>query len=360
MLNRRDALGVSVVGVAAAWLSGTTEAAGPAVDSAQSIAQTGFTFAAPAESNPLAVKIIAFNTVSPDVDASIRFYRDVIGMKLADEGALSGEFSGVPGIGKAGRRYATLTMPESPRSAAVRVFAAPPGAAPNRPRPNSGPMDPGLLIMEGGTRDPAESYHKLASANTPVITPPRYYFYRNTVIGRDIDVMSYAAFGPGGEQMFITANVRSDRPQWTLPGIHSGFANAAITSLDQRPVDAFYSQALGLKRVTQVESHQKNNNALIDAPPDSYHVWGSVGADVSMEVWQFNAATGTMYPTSMDRTGLAMMTMRVNDLAKCRLMCKEAGIRMLGESGLPMPGKPHQDGFVIRGAVGELIEVVAA
>jgi hypothetical protein len=193
-----------------------------------------------------------------------------------------------------------------------------------------------------------------------VITPPRYDFFRNSSWKRDIDVMSYAAFGPGGEQMFITANVRNDAPDWPYPGLHSGFSNTAITSLDQRPVEAFYEKALGLKRTSQMDSFSKNSNALIGADADAYYLWGNIGSGVSIEVWQFNAKTGMMYPTSMDRTGLAMLTMRVNDLAKCRAMCVAAGVRVMGQGALPLPGKPHHDGFVIRGAVGELIEVVGA
>jgi catechol 2,3-dioxygenase-like lactoylglutathione lyase family enzyme len=359
MINRRTAITASILGAAGAALLKNGAEAAPAPDNADPVLQKGSVLTPLDQSNPLAVKIVAFNTVSPSVPASIRYYRDVIGMTLADEGTLAADVSGAPGIGQAGRRYAILTMPKG-SSAMVRVFEAPPGAKANRPRPTSGPMDPGLLIMEGGTSDPAESYHRLASAGTPVITPPRYYLFRNTTWGRDIDVMSYAAFGPGGEQMFITANVRSDRPDWPYPGLHSGFSNSAVTSLDQRPVEAFYEGALGLKRTSQMESFQKNNNALIGAPPDSYYLWGNVGSGVSLEVWEFKAKTGTLYPTSMDRTGLAMLTMRVNDIAKCRAMCEAAGVRMMGHGALPMPGKPHQDGFVIRGAVGELIEIVQA
>ena len=321
--------------------------------------QSGRTLASREESNPLEAKIVVFTTVSPDVDASIRFYTEVIGMTLADEGTLTADAGNAPGVGTVGRRYAILHMPEPSDSAQVRVLEAPRGAAANRPRPDSGPGDPGLLVMEGVTRDPAESYHRLASANTPVITPPRYYFFRNTTWGRDIDVMSYAAFGPGGEQMFITAHVRSDRPEWTLPGLHSGFHNAAITSLDQRPVDAFYEQALGLRRSSQLECFQRNTNELIGAPDDSYFLWGNVGIGVSIEVWEFKAASGTLYPTSLDRTGLAMMTMRVNDLGKVREMCEASGIAPVGEGALPLLGNAQPEGFTLRGAVGELIEVIA-
>lgn len=355
-MERREVLAsAGVAGLAAVVGSGPA-----AAQETKPRAQTGFALAPIAGSNPLDVKIVAFTTVSPDVEASIRFYRDVIGMTVADDGPLPGDISSGPGVGKKGRRCVHLTMPANPRSAAVRVLEAPPGAAPNRPRPNSGPMDPGLLVMEGGTRDPAESYAVLKAANTPMISPPRYYFFRNTTWGRDVDVMSYAPFGPGGEQLFITANIRGDRPEWTLPGIHGGFSNAAITSLDQRPLDAFYEKALGLKRTSQMECFQKNANQLIGAPDDGYFLWGNVGSGVSIEVWEFKSSSGTMYPTALDRTGLAMLTMRVNDLAACRAMCRAAGIKPAGEGALPLPGAPQPKGFYLRGAAGELIEVVQA
>jgi catechol 2,3-dioxygenase-like lactoylglutathione lyase family enzyme len=350
-------LGASALAMTAA-VGGPRSATGQG--SSQGAPSVGFALTPREQSNPLQAKIVVFNTVSPDVDASIRFYRDVIGMRLADEGTLPADISSAPGVGKRGRRYALLDMPGAEDSATVRVLAAPAGAAANRPRPGSGPLDPGLLVMEGGTRDPAESYHRLASAGTPMISPPRYYFFRNTTWGRDVDVMSYAPFGPGGEQMFITANIRNDRPQWTLPGLHSGFHNAAITSLDQRPLESFYDQALGLKRYSQMECYQRNANELIGAPPDSYFLWGNVGEGVSIELWEVKAKTGTVYPTSLDRTGLAMLTIRVNDLEKCRSMCADAGIKPVGEGALPMIGQPNPAGFTLRGAVGELIEVVAA
>ena len=360
MMNRREALGASVAAMTAASqipapVAAASRAAPANPDAPREVQGYGFTPLA--ESNPLEAKITAFTTVSPDVDASIRFYRDVIGMTLADDGTLAGDVSGAPGLGRPGRRHAVLTGPG--RSAMVRVLQAPPGARPNRPRPGSGPRDPGLMVMEGGARDPAESYHRLASAGTPMISPPRYYWYRNITWGRDIDVMSYSPFGPGGEQMFITANIRGDRPEWPHPGVHSGFNNAAITTLDQRPADAFYEQALGIRRTSQMDSYQKNCNQLIGAPDDAYYLWGNIGSGVSIEVWEYKARSGTLYPTSLDRTGLAMLTLRVNDLAKCRAMCKAAGIQPVGEGALPLPGVAPREGFYLRGAVGELIEVVA-
>ncbi|MEE8306058.1 MAG: VOC family protein [Gammaproteobacteria bacterium] len=357
-MNRRNVLQVSALAMGAT-LSGSGNTAkdqNPATPQPQ----TGFPISPIEGSNPLEAKIEAFTTVSPDVDASIKFYRDVMEMRLADEGTLPAGITTAPGVGKAGRRYAILDMPNSVGGgASVRVLEAPRGAAANRPRPESGPMDPGLLVMEGGTRDPAESYHRLAAAGTPMISPPRYYFFRNTTWGRDVDVMSYAPFGPGGEQLFITANIRGDRT-WSSPGVHNGFANAAITSLDQRPTEAFYVKALGLKRTSQMECFQRNASQLIGAADDGYFLWGNIGSGVSIEVWEFKAAAGIMYPTALDRTGLAMLTIRVNDIAKCRGMCQAAGIQPVGDGALPLIRSSEPGGFTLRGAVGELIEVVQA
>jgi len=320
----------------------------------------GEVFEAKEKSNPLQVKIITFTTVSSDVDASIRFYRDVIGMTLFSDTVLSKGISSAPGIGKHGRRHVLLIMPESPYGQAVRILEAPPSAKPIRPRPLSGPNDPGLLVMEGGSRDISESYDVLASAKTPMISPPRYYYFRNTMWRTDIDVMSYAPFGPGGEQLFITASIRSDQKLVHSKGIHNGFGSASITCLDQRPVNIFFEKAFGLKRTSQMECYQDNVNEMIGAAKGSYFLWGSAGSGVAIEVWEFYAEEGTVYPCRLDKTGLAMLTFQVNDLNKCRNMCLNAGIELVGEGALPNPKNERPNGFTIRGAVGELYEVVQA
>ncbi|NKB44310.1 MAG: hypothetical protein GKS03_08545 [Alphaproteobacteria bacterium] len=360
-LNRRNALKAGAALAATSSVSAPQEARAQA-PSAPDVAMTvkGETFASLNESNPLEAKVIAFTTVSPDVEASIRFYRDVIGMEVHSDTMLRPGVTTAPGTGDTERRLVLLTMQESAFSQTVRVLEAPPGADAIRPRPDSGPNDPGLLVLEGGTRDPAESYHALASAGTPMISPPRYYYFRNTMWNTDVDSMSYAPFGPGGEQMFITASIRSDQKLVRSVGIHNGFGSASITALDQRPVNRFFEQALGLKRTSQMECYQDNVSELIGAPPGSYFLWGNVGAGVGIEVWEVKAESGTVRPCSLDKSGLAMLTLRVNDLEKCRTMCADAGIEPIGEGALPNAAHEHPDGFTLRGAVGELYEVVQA
>ena len=362
-IGRRAAIKTGVTLATASSVSGAkpTQAEERAIPAPDSItAAKGEAFAPAGDSNPLEAKIMAFTTVSSDVDASIAFYRDIIGMTLLSDEPLLIGLSTAPGIGHGGRRHALLTMPESAFAQTVRILEAPPGADAIRPRPGSSPNDPGLLVLEGGTRDPAESYHALASAGMQMISPPRYYYFRNTMWGTDVDSMSYAPFGPGGEQMFITASIRSDQKLVRSVGIHNGFGSSSITTLDQRPVNAFFEQAFGLKRTSQMECYQDNVCELVGSPPGTYFLWGNVGAGVGIEVWEIKAESGTVYPCSLDKTGLAMLTMRVNDLAKCRALCADAGIEPVGEGALPNPTNERPDGFTLRGAVGELYEVVQA
>ncbi len=160
--------------------------------------------------------------------------------------------------------------------------------------------------------------------------------------------------------MFITADIATKRRPWESPKLHGGFISASVTSLDQRPVKAFYEGAFGLKIWAQMECYQKNCNELIGAPDDSYFLWSFIGSGVNMEIWEFKADSGTVYPCSLDKTGLAMLTIEVNDLDKCRAMCQEAGIEPVGIGALPNLENGGVDGFTLRGAVGELIEVVQA
>ena len=172
--------------------------------------------------------------------------------------------------------------------------------------------------------------------------------------------MCYAPFGPSGEQMFLTASIVSKRPEWKEPGLHTIPGSVSVVGLDQRPIDEFYLKALGLRRTNQFVAHDRNCNDLIGAPPDTIFLWGNVGRGVNIEVWEFKMASGTLYPCSLDKTGLAMFTMQVNDLEKCRAMCKAAGIKIAGEGAFPIVGNKAPKGFTLRGAVGELVEVVQA
>lgn len=364
-MNRRDSFKVAagVLALDAVTLSSAAAQAESQKDPAPFV-QYGRAFGTEENSNPLGVSKAAFNIVAPDLEASKRFYRDCLEYTVVDEGVIAASHGNAPGIGKPGRKYVSLRMSDRPGAVVIRVLEAGPGAVDNRPRPTSTAIDPGLLVIEQGTADPAESYMRMKSFNTPTITPPKYYLYRNTnadgpsTDGRDFDVMSYTAFGPGGEQLFTTAQVASVRREWTGDKLHSGFGGTSITSLNMVPVLEFYEKALGMRVTTLIGSYQHNNNDLVGVPRGSFHTWSQVAG--LGEVWQYWADKGTCYPTSLARKGLAMVTMHVKDFAKAKQMCKDAKVRVIGEGALPLPGRTPTEGFYIRGAVGELLEVIPA
>lgn len=363
-MNRRDSFKFPAGALAASTIvpAMTSSARAETEADRAPFVQYGRTFASEESANPFGVSKAAFNIVSPDLEASKKFYRDCLEYQVVDEGTIRAGQSEAPGIGKPGRKYVSLVMPGREGAVVIRVLEAPKGAVDNRPRPTSTAIDPGLLVIEQGTRDPAESYMRMKSFNTPTITPPKYYLYRNTnadgpsTDGRDFDVMSYTAFGPGGEQLFTTAQVASVRREWTSDKLHSGFGGTSITSLNQVPVLELYEKALGIRQTTLITSYQHNNNDLVGVPRGSFHTWSQVAG--LGEVWQYWAEKGTCYPTSLDRKGLAMLTMQVKQYDAVKKMCADNGIKTIGIGALPLPGRTPTEGFYIRGAVGELLEVI--
>lgn len=367
-MNRRDTFKMSVGALAASAVAPSIITPAQAAEPEKARApfpMYGRKMADPDESNPFAAAKVCFTFVSPDLAASRKFYVDCLEYEVADEGTLAKGVSEAPGVGAPGRRYISFAVPGRPNGVVIRVLEAPPGAIDNRPRPGSNAIDPGLLVVEQGTPDPAESYARMKAFNTPTITPPRYYLYRNTnadgkeINGRDFDVMSYTAFGPGGEQLFTTAQVSSNR---TMPAdgarLHSGFGGTSITSLNQEPVIEFYEKAFGMRQTTLIGSYQHNNNDLVGVPRGSFHTWAQVAG--LGEVWQYWAEKGTCYPTSLDRKGYAMFTLAIKDFDGIRKRHADNKIRSIGDGALPLPGRKPTQGFYVRGVVGELIEVIPA
>jgi catechol 2,3-dioxygenase-like lactoylglutathione lyase family enzyme len=351
-LSRRDALKYGALAVSPLFVTAAIAAPKPYPD--------------PTPTNPLAARANIYTVVTPDMAASIRFYTDVMGYELIDKGALAGRPPTVAGAGEAGRKYA-LIRPYEAENGVVRLLEAPKDAAPNRPRPGALPWDPGLAVIECGARDYEESYRKLTEAGVKTISPPEYYFFHDVeplpgvVVPpkTQYDIRSYSPYGPAGEQLFITTNVRDDRPAWKFPGLHSPLANTVLACLDRGPVWGFYAKIFGLKPTSDIVCQQESTNRLIGAPPDTYFRWGGLGQAVSIEWDEYRKPSGVTYPTSLDRTGLAMFTLRVDDIAMVRSACRDAGIVLAGKGALPTPESRNPNGFYIRGAVGELIEVIA-
>jgi catechol 2,3-dioxygenase-like lactoylglutathione lyase family enzyme len=323
---------------------------------------------APTGVSLLGARIEIFTIVTPDLDASLRFYHDIMGFPVIAKGKLGSRLPTVAGVGNAGRAYAIVKTTETGERGTLRLLEAPKGAAANRPRPGSSIIDPGFATIECLSRAVDESYHLLTSKGVKTISGPRYYYFNGMTPlpgaepEKDFEFRSYSAFGPAGEQVFISSGVSSDHkpwPAWTHAGLHEGFTAGVLVSLDRWPVWDFYNAVFGLKPTRDTYTGAEAVNELIGAPEGYNCQFGFLGGD--MEWWEYRDRPPTAtppFPTDLDKTGLAMATMVVNDLAEIRARAKDAGYQTLGEGALPTPDVPYQDGFYLRGGVGELVEVI--
>jgi catechol 2,3-dioxygenase-like lactoylglutathione lyase family enzyme len=329
----------------------------------QPAAQTGRLL--PTPTNPNAVRSYIYTVVTPDMDASIHFYRDIVGYDLLERGVLDSHVPTVAGAGGAGRAYALLrhNQKEVSEEGVIRLLQAPNGAKANRPRPQSRIVDPGWATIEGHPQDWQAAYHHMLSNNIRTVSGPCYYWgpAQGDALPAHYSV-TFSAFGPAGEQMFISAH--PNVPQ-NYTGIIGPLFRHTLMCLDRYPILDFYGKLLGITvggddYVGEETLNYKAVNLLAGAPPGSYFRVSRFSA-LRDEIWewrQWDPEVAPAWPTALDRTGLAMITLLVDDLAVARGRAKDAGFPILGEGAFPSPGRKTQDGFNLRGGVGELVEVI--
>jgi catechol 2,3-dioxygenase-like lactoylglutathione lyase family enzyme len=325
--------------------------------------------------NPFSACVSIGTIVTPDMAASIRFYRDLMGYELVRTGQLEGKPPNAPGVGGPGRAYALIRpngVEESGRGI-LRILEAPEGAKANRPRPGATILDAGLGAFECITGDIDKSYDRLTAAGIETVSTPQFYHQDGVkplpgAVAQwdtgDIEVRTYGAWGPGGELVFVTVVITlggKPAPAWNKPGLHDRLSGAVLISRDRWPCFAFYDAVFGIKPTKDQFLQQNTVNASIGAPIDTYYHFGGLGQGVGFEWWEYRALRPTLtppFPTSLDRTGWAMFTMVVENLAEVRRRARNANIPILAEGALPTVGAERQDGFYVRGALGELIEVI--
>lgn len=355
-----------------------SSAAGAAASVLGALPATAETFSSvekkPSGTNPECVRSHIFTVVTPDMEASLRFYRDIIGYEVIQNGKLSGRLPTVPGVGGVGRRHALVRARAQPTDTPlIRILEAPAGARSNRPRPGASLVDPGLGGVEVMTGNDAAAYLKLHQAGVKVISPPLLTAQTGVdpMPGAtvewdfgDIDVTSFVAYGPGGEEFFISQGKSMARKPWPIPWTDMNNIGAPIAivmiTLDRWPTWDFYSNVFGMKPTKDQYMGQDPTNMLLGAPVGSYFRFGGL-ADGGFEWWEFRDRKPSdvpPYPTDLDRTGWAMVTLVVESLTAFRGRLKSLGISILGEGSLPSPGAMYRDGVYIRGPYGELLEVI--
>ncbi len=365
-ISRRTALGYSAIVLSG--VGSAAQAASPPI-------------VAPVPTNPLAAHVGVITMVTPDMDASIKFYCDLLDHEVIGRGSLEGKLPTVRGIGVPGRRYTLLKLKntQNPERGIVRLLEAPADAKANRPRPPAQIMDSGMATVELMSTDTAKSYERLTKAGVKSNSPPLYY-YRPAVkpmpgstdsFAQEFEIFTYSAFGPAGEQLFISQTLtQGGKPFkfWNGPTLHSDISGFTLSTRDRWPTWHFYKDVFGLTPTKDQYSYHphkdydiENINTLLAAPPGTYYRFGGLGDGMGIEwyeVRQWEPTAVPPYPTDLDRTGLAMATVIVDNLATVRANLQAAKISTIGEGALPMADGKARDGLYIRGAVGELIEVI--
>ncbi|MCS7002588.1 MAG: VOC family protein [Dehalococcoidia bacterium] len=304
-------------------------------------------------------RLVAVTVVTPDIEASRKHYHGLLGWDRLGSMTLGDDAPVIDGQPLAGRRMAMFGVAGSD-GGIVRCVEGPADAPPNRPRGVAKPWDPGLAVLEFHTSDPDASYARVSGGGAPTISPPLPYGFENAGTLGTISVRSYAAFGPAGEEMFIT-KAEGGRMRAPLPTLHGPVGNVVLPCLDRSPVLAFYRMLLGIIPTVDSVCRQETVNQIIGAPPDTQFqmiMLGPPDGRIGIEVEEYVAPSGQLWPTSFGRLGLTMATFRVNDLAAARRRCAEAGAPIVGEGALPLPTERRPNGFVVRGTLGELVEII--
>jgi catechol 2,3-dioxygenase-like lactoylglutathione lyase family enzyme len=361
-LSRRHVLGLGLAALAATLPSRS----GGAADDPHFVERTWPT-------NPMNACGCLNTIVTADIEGSVRFYCELLGYEVVRRGTLGSQRPSVAGAGRAGRPYVLIrTNPTGNASIGmIRLLAAPEGAAPNRPRPAATIESPGLCALSLMSRDIAATHERLTGAGIEAVSEPYYYNHLNMVPlpgaryrSRDIHVKTFVVYAPSTEQVFFTQVLDIDgRPmRWEYPGLHSPVMGRGLVALDKWPVRRFYRELFELlpDRDAAVWG-QPNFNKLMGSTPDVPMLFGGMGDGFNMEVWEWrhlDPVKTPTFPTYLDRLGYAATTVLVDDLAEVRRRARVSNTPVLGEGALPTLEAEYQDGLYVRGAVGELIEVI--
>lgn len=354
VINRRHVIGLAGAAVTSGALGGVAPGgATPTHSCAIPEGSAGFDPA-----NRYAARAYLYTIVTPDLDASLRFYRDVMGYGLIDQGSLKGS-----------RGYALLRYEGDPvrERGVIRLLAAPRGATANRPRPQSSIVDPGLALLECHPRDARESHDWLAERGVTAISPPKYYSFDAPQLPSNSG-NAFCVFGPAGEQLLFNCqnvpNTVDRKREVDYPGRIGPLSQHTLVAWDRWPMFAFYGKLLGLAQAASGLVPfdrllaQENVATLLGAPSGTYYRAIGLGGNELWEYRQRHPEPQPPWPTSLDRTGLAMVTIAVDDLAPVRSSLTDQGLVPLGVGALPTPEGKSRDAVMLRGPVGELIEVV--
>ena len=228
---------------------------------------------------------------------------------------------GVICAGAAGRGYALLHHKEAAGHGVIRLLQAPAGAKANRPQPDASIIDAGLVTIECHVRDADEAFKLVGAAGAKTVSAPQYYYFGAAQLPTDSST-SFSAFGPAGEQIvFNCANVPdtlNQRLTPDYPGVVGPFFQYNVMTLDRWPSLRLHGKVFGLKTSRDRLAEQPNIATMIGAPAKTALRFIDVGDGSGMQLWEYRMrapAATPPWPTGLDKTGLAMVTIMVDKIA---------------------------------------------
>jgi catechol 2,3-dioxygenase-like lactoylglutathione lyase family enzyme len=298
-------------------------------------------------SSGAAVRIITI--AASDLDAAQDFYSRHLEFTVVRRGIL--------GVGApAGLESRPFTVLASADGCALRLIQAPKGAHANRPD-DAQAGDAGLAGLSLATGDEGAAYMAFKNAGVATLSWPQYGQRPAGPGQTGAEFKMFTAIGPAGERLFIQRDLSlGDRPPvWGHDGRAFADTAAVLVTRDRWPMLAFYETLCGARIDDARHMQQDPVNVAIGAPLGSYHHYGTLAEGLQWREFRSEPpAPAPPWPSSLDRTGVAMIGLEVRDLAAARL-----GADVVAEGVLPDHGGRDRVVTLLRGPDGVLVEAQA-
>ncbi len=305
----------------------------------------------------------AVTIITNSWNQSLRFYTDGLAYSLLTEGELTP--SQKKAFGKKLGKYALLGYKEG---AIVRLIELKDRLAlPNRL--NANPWDTGMCVLEAGTPDVMSFYRKMLSMRFGAISQPLQFSAKGEEPLGEVEMKSVAFFAPSGEQIFVTEIVRrlggiSLLKDKAIQGVNVP-ANVVISMQDRNAMQAFWTELLGISPVNDLPLHQAEVPIIMGGIAGMgfdmcLMGYGKERIGLEQHVYgKYNPLyTFKNFPCHFSLTGLACATWQTSDIQLVKKKSIEANFPLISEIGLPIRHQTEPEAIVLRGSLGEIIELV--
>lgn len=305
----------------------------------------------------------AVTVVTNSWEQSCRFYGDALGYNLLGEGQLSTAQKAAFGS-KLGR----YSLWGYTNGSVVRLIELNDPAA--RPiREGARAYDTGMAVIEGGTPDIMNAYYRVIRSRFGAISAPQNFYVEGPEPLGKILMKSAAFMGPAGEQVFVTEITKREGgtsllKEKAVEGINAP-GNVAFCLLNRQPIEQFWGPIVGLRPVNDLPVQDPNAPEIMGGPDNMAFDMLLMGFGMERIGMEFHIYEPHQpnydyrrYPTSFDKTGLAMASWPTSNVQNAAEKLRAANYEVLAEVGLPLRDNPEPAAAVFRGPIGEIIELV--